>query len=105
MRYKIITKNKEGSFTIREEELTKLYNCLAEKRVTIFLEGWLDPSSFNSLIEDKNRIAEIVEHKRLGMDYQEPSPFAKFLSEKMKMLSDKSRTEIQEETAREERKK
>ena len=56
-------------------------------------------------------MAELGELLRLGKSKEEAmddicgvSPFAKLLSGEMQMLSPKSRTESQEETAREERK-
>ena len=105
MRYKLICSNKEGSFTIREEEVEKLIKASRKNQPAIFQEGIvLNWNMYSGLVEDKERLALIAEHKRNGLEIDEPSPFAKLLSGKMTMLSNKSRTEAQTEAAREERK-
>lgn len=107
MRYKVITSNRDGSFVIREEELEKLRECINSGSVGAFTEGWLNPSHFVALVPAKERLENIREYKRLGSEYQEPSPFAKMMIEKgkVKKLSPQKRTEAQEEAAKGNRKK
>lgn len=99
MRYKVLTSNREGSFVIREEEMEKLYQCLNNGSVGIFIEGWLNPSHFVALVEAKDRMQEMRQARRFGSRMEEPSPFAKMMVEKgkLKRLSNKERTEAQEE--------
>lgn len=107
MRYKILTSNREGSFVIREEELEKLYQCLNQGSIGVFMEGWLNPSHFVALVPAKERLEEIRDDKRMGRITEEPSPFAKLMIQNgsIKRLSDKHRTEAQEEVAKGNRKK
>ena len=105
MYYKLITSNKEGDFVIGEDELPKLLEAVNKRIAAVFREGVLiNPNMAISLVIAKDRMEDVRDSKLTGMEFKAPSPFAKLLSSKMKMLSDQGRTEAQEEAARDERK-
>lgn len=103
MRYKIILNNTKETITIREEELPKVLNGIRNKKMIIVSEGIINPSFLVAIVADKERMEEINEAKRIGMKFEEPSPFAKLLAGKMEMFNPKQLSEVQEEVAREER--
>jgi len=87
MRYKLICSNKDGSFTIREEEIEKLMEASKKNQPAIFREGAvLNWNMFAGLVPDKERNQAIFEAKKYGSKFPETSPFAKLLSPKMAML-------------------
>ena len=105
MRYKLICSNKDGSFTIREDEVSKLIESCSKNQPAVFAEGVvLNWNMYAGLVPDRERMEALYEAKRVGSRYDEPSPFAKLLSDKMSMLSPRSRTRAQEEAAKLERK-
>ena len=105
MRYKLICVNNEGSFTIREEEIEKVIKGRKENKPTIFTEGIvLNWNMYSGIVPDYERERQLAEAKQRNYKLEEPSPFAKLLSPKMKMLSDEKRTEVLEEVAKQERK-
>ena len=103
MRYfKLVTSEKEGGFVIGEDEVIKLLKAVKSNNSAIFREGiLLNPKMGVSVVPAKERNEMIQDQLKIGLAYDPPSPFAKLLSGKMKMLSDKSRTEVQEEVAKE----
>ena len=102
--YRLITSNKEGSFSVAEDELPKLIEAIKNGRVAAFREGvLLNVNMAVSIVPDKERAELVFEAEKYGSKFEQPSPFAKLLAGEMKMLSDKSRTEAQEEAARGER--
>jgi len=104
MRYKIVLSNTKESITIREDELSKVLKGIQEGNPVVILEGIFNPSYFVAIVPDQERMDIIAEAQRYKSKFNEPSPFAKLLSKKMLSLSDKGRTSIQEEVAKEERK-
>lgn len=104
MRYKIILSNTNEAITIKEEELTKVLNGINQGSVVIVSEGIFNPSYFVAVVVDHERNQQIAEAKRMNYKFEEPSPFAKLLAPKMKMLSDQDRTKALEEVAKQERK-
>lgn len=95
------------------EEALRLLLTEANKGKKLILTkyGVVNASSIDSITEDKGAMDEIRHEMKLsGKSEQQakesvmpPSPFAKLLAQKMAMLSPKSRTEAQEEAARDER--
>ena len=99
--YKIITSNKEGDFIIGEDELPKLLEAVNKRIAAIFREGVLiNPNMAISLVIAKDRMEDVRDSKLTGMEFKAPSPFAKLLSSKMRMLSPESRTAAIEESGR-----
>jgi len=83
------------------------------KKLILTKYGVVNVASIDSILPHKEKMAEVKELLKAGIEKDqkeaergliEPSPFAKLLSGKMVMLSDKSRTGVKEEFAREERK-
>lgn len=81
------------------------------KKLIVLQHGIVNVSSIDSVEPFKEKMKYVSQYLDMGRNQEEAekevlgvSPFAKLLSGKMAMLSDKSRTETQEEFAREERK-
>ena len=108
----LVCSNKDGSIKIKSIELEKMIEGRKQNQPTIFENGIvLNWNMYAGVVLDKEVQETVKELLRYGKTPEEAraevenktSPFAKILSDKMKMLSDKSRTEIQEETAKKER--
>lgn len=104
LRLKIILSNSKEAITIREEELQKVLEAIAKNQPVIVQEGIFNPSYFVAIVPDKERMNTLAQAERYRSKFQEPSPFAKLIAEKMEMLSPGERTKAQEEAAKEERK-
>lgn len=97
---------------ITEDGLTRfLREANSGKKIVVTEYGIVNVSSVDSIVRHKEKMREVVELIRIGRNKKDavsevmgPSPFAKLLSDKMPLLSPKSRTEAQEEAAREIRK-
>ena len=88
MRYKLVCSNKDGSFTIRDDEVDKLLEASKKNQPAIFNEGIvLNWNMYSGLVPDIERNRAIFEAKQTGCRFSESSPFAKLLSPKMTMLS------------------
>lgn len=81
------------------------------KKLILTKYGVVNVASIDSIVVHKEKMSEANQLFQMGRSQKEAekealgaSPFAKLLSGKMAMLSDKSRTKVQEETAKEERK-
>lgn len=87
--YRVIVSNKEGNFTIGEDELEKLIAAVQRQTPAVFRHGvLLNPNMGVSVIVDKDRAEEIGQLKKYGEEYVEkPSPFAKLLDRKPRTLS------------------
>ncbi len=97
--YKIILNNGEP-IIISEEELPKVIYSIQNKGLVVTKMGIFNPSYLVEIIPNQTTPDENEWWKK---KMQAPSPFAKLLSPKMKMLSDKEMTQVVEETAKEER--
>ena len=90
MRFKLICSNKEGSFTIQEDEMEKLQEASKKNQPAIFKEGIvLNWNMYVGIVRDHERMTEAFEKEKSGSKYIDPSPFAKFLLEGKKLLIDK----------------
>lgn len=103
-RFKIILSNSKEAITIQEDELKKVLVGIEMGDPVLVREGIFNPSFFVAIVEDKERERAIAEATRYGGKYEEPSPFAKILSGKLKMLSDQQRSKAQIEASKQERK-
>jgi len=88
MRYfKLITSNKEGSFTIAEDEFEKLMTAVQKGVPAVFREGvLLNANMCVSVVLDKDRNRDVLELETVGQKYEQPSEFAKILGKKMLKL-------------------
>ena len=91
-RYKLVCSNKDGSFTIREDEIEKLMEASKKNQPAIFNEGIvLNWNMYSGVVPDRERNHEIFEANKHDSKFEEPSPFAKLLSPKMTMLSGRNK--------------
>lgn len=104
MHYKIILSNTNETISIQDDEIEKVLSGLKKGTIVITKNGVFNSAYFVALIVDKDRGRLEAEMKQYHYKVEEPSPFAKLLSGKMKMLPDKERTEVDEEVAKMERK-
>lgn len=82
IRYKLVCNNKEASFTIHPEELSKVIEAKTKNAPAIFKEGLvLNWNMYSGVVEDKERERIIKEHKANELKYEDPSPFAKLAIE------------------------
>jgi hypothetical protein len=104
MRYRLICSNKEGSFSLKDDEIPKLIEARKKNQPAIFREGAvLNWNMYSGVVVDYERVREIGEANWNNTKYESPSPFAKFLSPKLKMFKDNKQSEIAEEVSKEER--
>ena len=105
MRYKLVCSNKDGSFTIREDEIEKLMEASKKNQPAIFNEGIvLNWNMYSGVVPDRERNQAIFEAKQTGCKLSESSPFSKLLSEKFSQLPEKIRSGVNLEVAEKERK-
>lgn len=113
MIYKVVMSSGPEVIIGSEEDLRSFLEAAnrPNQKLVFTKYGVINVSFVVSVLPHKEKIAEVNEYLKIGRSKEEAmnevlgiSPFAKILSDKMKMLSDKSRTEVQEESAREERK-
>ena len=105
MRYKIVCSNKDGSFTIGEDELDKAIKAKETNQPAAFREGIvLNWNMYVGIVVDHERNGAINEWARTGSKFPETSPFAKLLSDKFTKLPEKVRSKVNEEISIEERK-
>ena len=104
LRFKIILSSSKDTICVREGELKEVLLAISKGQLVITREGIFNPSFLVAIVPDEDRMKALAEAENLHYKYEEPSPFAKLLSEKMKMLSPEKRTEAQEEAAAKERK-
>lgn len=97
--FKVVMSNKEGNIIIGEDELPKLIEAVSKKSSAVFRQGiLLNPNMAVSVVVAEEMMGEIRGAEKYGKKYiEKQSRFASLLSGKMKMLSDKARTEIQEQ--------
>ena len=104
MRYKIVCSNKDGSFTIREDELDKAIKAKETNQPAAFREGIiLNWNMYTGIVVDHERNGAIKEWARTGSKFPESSPFAKLLSEKFTKLPEKIRSKVNVDVSKEER--
>ena len=98
---------------LENEEAVKhlLLEANSGKKLILTKYGVVNVASIDSITPHKEKMSEVLDMVNLGQSREKAeaeslgaSPFSKILSGQMKMLSDKNRTEAQEEAAREERK-
>lgn len=105
MRYKLVCSNKDGSFTIREDEIGKLMEASKRNQPAIFKEGIvLNWNMYSGIVPDKERNQAIFEAKKYGSRYDEPSPFSKQLAQKFSKIPEKLRSGVNVKVAKDERK-
>ena len=99
----LVCSNKDGSIKVKSHEIEKIIAGKESGKPTIFDNGIvLNWNMYSGVVEDKPSKDEMIELRRIGKTFEEArkeveggvSPFAKLLAGKMKMLSDKSRTEV-----------
>ena len=111
MIYKIKMMSGEGIVVESEEALQSFLNeANSGKKLILTKYGIVNVASVECVIPHKEKIEAINESMKYGTPMEEAiknelgtSPFARLLSGKMPKLSDKSRTEAQEEGAKYER--
>jgi len=104
MRYQVILSNTKKTITIREDELEMVLDGIHRKMSVIVREGIFNPSYYVAIIEDEERTRMLVEAKRGNYKFEEPSPFAHLLRDKLRMLSPDKRDAAVVEASAEERK-
>lgn len=91
-----------------EEALQSFLNeANGGKKLIVTKYGIINVNSIDSVTQHKEKMEELYHELKAGGGVNEvlgPSPFAQLLGPKMTMLSPQSRTELQEDVARAERK-
>jgi len=107
-----ITMMSGAEIPLENEEAVKrfLEEANAGKKLILTKYGIVNVASVDSIAPDKKKMETVGQYVGMGRSELEAenetlgsSPFAKLIAPKMGVLSDKSRTEIQENVAREER--
>ena len=84
MYFRVVLSNRDGSFTIGEDELKKLEQAIRKNTVAVFREGILvNPNMLVSVVPDKKRLNDIADMKRHGQKFEPINHFTKLLSGKM----------------------
>ena len=84
---KLVMSNKDGSFTIAEDEFNKLLEAVKNGSPAVFREGvLLNPNMCVSVVVDKERNRLALENKQAGSEYEQPSTFAKLLGKELPKL-------------------
>jgi hypothetical protein len=103
MRYKIIVGGESAE--IDEDEIKRAVEMISKGGIITLRHIVFNSAYFQAIIPDHELARQDVENLRIGVKRKKGvSEFAKLLSPKMKMISDKEMTKVLEETAREERK-
>ena len=103
--FKIILSNTKDIIPVKSiEEIKRILERInTGDNIIICSNGVLNPSYLVAILEYKEAGKDEAYLSQIGYKSEKDSEFAKLLSPKMKMLSNKNRTEAQEETATEER--
>lgn len=108
MIYKVVMSNGPEVAIESEEALQKfLEEANSGKKLVLTKYGVINTSFIVSVVRHKEKMEEVREQLGYGKKPHEaetevlgPSPFAKLLVDRMTMLSPRSRTEAQEESAK-----
>ena len=103
--FKIILSNTKDTIAVEDvQELKKILERIAAgDSIIISSNGIFNPSYLVAILEDNGKGSDEAYLQRVGYRDEKDSTFAKLLSSEFKMLSDKDRTEVQEEVAKKER--
>ena len=104
MRYKIISSNSKEGVCVREDEIDDVLEGMQKGGIIIVREGIINPSFIVKVVEDNERMRDLAEAKRGNYKFEEPSPFAHLLRDRLKMLSPDKRDAAMVEASAEERK-
>lgn len=104
--YKVLLSSSKNPIPVENlEEVRLILQKIQEgNKLIVCRHGIFNPSFLIGIVFDEEAERQEAELKRLGYKTDRTSHFVELLSPKMKMLSNESRTEVEEQSSKEERK-